>query len=460
MLAASALAEAQALTIELTPGSLASALADAPADKTLTLTGSADARDLAALAGLPASYVSLDMSALSIVELKSATPVIGNRTYFPANEIPEYAFFKSPLTSIILPKGVSVIGDGAFAHSAITSIALPEGVRNLGNYAFYGCGDLASVSLPKTLATTGTGSFASCPRLNDVNLSLTALTKLPDRSFAGCSALSDIVLGSKVAVFGSEVFEGTAISALDLSNVVRFGDYALAGMSRLTNVTLNDNAALGKGLLMDDSALQNVSTSRTDIPGLFAANCTRLNLDNVVANASTIGSHAFANASADTLMLGSDLTHVGAHSFAGMSALSIIDARALGATVPEADATSFSGINPGSVKLYVADFTEDAWRNHPVWGEFRVESDRTTGVQDAVADASAITIILRAGHIVIDAPAPLEEVAVYTADGSVAGRWTTGSESARISLQDVPAGIVVVTARTAEDNRTVKLMTR
>ncbi len=460
LLAASVITGARAHTIELTPGSLASALADAPADKVLTLTGNADARDIAAIADLPSSYTTLDMGALSIVEVKSDTPVAGKRTCFPANEIPEYAFFKSPLTAIILPQGVTQIGDGAFAHSAITSITIPEGVRSLGSYTFYGCESLTSVALPKSLTTTGNATFASCPHLNGVDLSLTALTRLPDRSFAGCTTLSTINLGSKVAVLGSEVFEGTAIATLDLSSVVRFADYALAGMPRLSAVTLNDNAAIGKGLLMDDKALQTVVTSRSDIPGLFAANCTRLSIDNVVANASVIASHAFANVGVDTLMLGNDLTSVGAHSFAGMTDLTFIDARALGAAVPDADADTFSGINPGAVKLHVADFTEDAWRSHPVWGQFMIQSDRTTGVDDIAADASAITIALRAGHIVVDAPAPLTAVTIYTADGAVAGHWTPDSESARISLQDVPAGIIMVAARTADASRTVKLMTR
>lgn len=460
MLAASVVAGARAHTIEVTPGSLADALAKAPADKSLTLTGRADARDIAAIADLPASYISLDMGALSIVETKGDASVAGKRTCFPANEIPEYAFFKSHLTSIVLPKGLAVIGDGAFAHSDIVSVTLPEGVRSVGSYAFYGCSGLTSVSLPKTLASTGMASFSACPLLNGVDLSLTSLTALPERSFAGCSSLSDINLGSKVAVLGAEVFEGTAIQTLDLSHVVRFADYALAGMPRLTTVALNDNAVIGKGLLMDDSALQTVVTSRSDIPGLFAANCRRLNLDNVVAGASTIGSHAFANAAADTLMLAGDLTSVGAHSFAGMSSLSLIDARALGAAVPEADPTSFSGINPAHVTLHVADFTEDAWRSHPVWGEFDIKSDQLTGVDETLADAAAISIAVRAGYLVIDAPEPLSEVALYSADGSMIGRWTPQSDSARISLQDVPAGVVVVCARTAEATRTVKLMTR
>ncbi len=459
MLASSLVASISAYTLELTPGALGGKLASLPAETTLTLTGSADARDIASLSDLPSSYRTLDLSGLSIQELKASAPVLDNRTYFPAGEIPPYAFFKSGLSQIILPSGLTKIGAGAFAHSSLTSVAIPEGVTSLGDYAFYGCESLKSVSLPKTLASVGTAVFASNPALTDIHPERTALSALPERTFAGCSSLADLLLGS-IQVIGPEAFQGTAITTLDLSGVRSFGDYALAGMPKLTEVTLNDKASLGKGLLMDDSALKRVNTSLADVPGLFAANCRLLQVDNILEGTSKVGNYAFANAAADTIMLGPSVTSLGEHAFSGISNLSFIEAESLGANVPDVQDNTFSGVDPAAVTLHVADFTEDAWRSHPVWSQFDIKSNGSVGIDSATASTDAISVAIRARHIIIEAPAPLTDVAVYSADGTLVGRWAPDSEAARISLEDLPAGIVVVNARTADAERTVKLMAR
>ena len=72
-----------------------------------------------ALGGLPA---------LETVEFKSEIAVIDSS-----------AFRNCPkLTSIIIPEGVTRIGDSAFNSTGLTSIAIPSSVREIGYGAFYG----------------------------------------------------------------------------------------------------------------------------------------------------------------------------------------------------------------------------------------------------------------------------------------------------------------------------------
>lgn len=55
--------------------------------------------------------------------------------------------------SVILPNTLRYIKEGAFAGSLIASIVIPEGVTTLGEYAFAHCRNLISVTLPSTLTT-------------------------------------------------------------------------------------------------------------------------------------------------------------------------------------------------------------------------------------------------------------------------------------------------------------------
>ncbi|MDE7159731.1 MAG: leucine-rich repeat domain-containing protein [Muribaculaceae bacterium] len=451
---------ASAYTLDVTPGALAGLLPEAVSDGVLLLRGTADARDIVSLSELPAGVKTLDMSELKIVELRSSQPVVDGRTYFPADEIPEYSFFKSAASSIILPADIRTVGDGAFAHSSLTSITLPAGLTSMGAYAFYGCSDLADVVLPGSLTSLGTGSFGNCPRLGTMDFRPTKVSLLPERVLAGCTTLQDVKIGASVSSIGSEAFENTAVTELDLSGVKTLADFALAGMSRLKSVTLRNGASIGKGLLMDDTALQSVEGYPDAVPTLFAANCRLLNPSDMLDSATGVGNYAFANIGADTLVFGSDLKSVGERSFAGLDNLQFIDARALDARVPDVAENTFAGINPADVTLYVALATPEIWRDHPVWGEFNVMDDTSVQVPGVSGDASEITIGIRAGYLMVEAPEALESVAIYTADGRTAGLWHPDTPSAAISLGDLPEGIILVKASTAGDSRSVKMMTR
>ena len=76
-------------------------------------------------------------------------------------------------TDIVIPgeiygDPVVAIDDSAFSYSDLTSVVIPEGVTDIGEYAFSKCERLVSVSLPSTLVTIGNGAFNGCTSLSDV----------------------------------------------------------------------------------------------------------------------------------------------------------------------------------------------------------------------------------------------------------------------------------------------------
>ena len=63
----------------------------------------------------------------------------------------------------IIPKGVTIVGDGAFnGCSSVTNISIPEGVTSFGVAAFFAC-SMTSVIIPATVAHIDTAAFGTCP---------------------------------------------------------------------------------------------------------------------------------------------------------------------------------------------------------------------------------------------------------------------------------------------------------
>jgi hypothetical protein len=74
----------------------------------------------------------------------------------------------SELSLITLPINLKFIRSAAFESSGLTSIVIPEGVTDIGEGAFAGCTNLTSVTLPRSLKRIGSRVFSECASLVDV----------------------------------------------------------------------------------------------------------------------------------------------------------------------------------------------------------------------------------------------------------------------------------------------------
>lgn len=169
-------------------------------------------------------------------------------------EIGEFSFARSSLSSISIPEGVTSIGYGAFYHcdrlqevqlpNTVTSIApkafaytgwvedfyaegtsdfliagdgiliayrgddarvtVPEGIRHIGPEAFQGHTEITSVSLPDSLESIGEAAFADCSSLTEV-IGMSRVKVIRDRAFYHCP-LSYVVLPDTVETVGLGAF--------------------------------------------------------------------------------------------------------------------------------------------------------------------------------------------------------------------------------------------------------------
>ena len=444
-LAASSAAFATDLSIG--PGQLEGKLGEIKGES-LTLTGTIDARDLAAIEKLPADVKTLDLSGVSIEGLTMPTRKYFGRTLFNPGEIPAYTFFKSGVENLVLPRGVSKICEGALAGSSIKKVSVPEGVTSIGDYAFYGCADLQEVSLPASLKAIGKGAFANCMALSAIDLSKTGITEIPERLFSGDGALISVTLPASIEKVGREAFAQSGVTKLDLSKVKEFEAYALSGMPKLTTLAINPDAEIADGLLMDNISLATLTGMPEIVPDYFAAN-SGLDPQEVVGAAMTLGKYSFANTFTEStrLILPSGLWYIDRGAISGLTGLEVIDVTALEGDVPEVDEFTFEGISQPDIVLFVDDDYFDNWESHPVWRLFKVTSTNQTGVDKIDTDAAdGINISYRNSGIRIESGEILSDVRVFTSDGRMAYASSPAAKTHHINAETLPSGIVIVTA--------------
>ena len=142
----------------------------------------------------------------------------------------------NPLQSIVLPKGITTIGDDAFSYNtSLTSIKIPNTVTSIGKRAFQGCTNLTSIEIPDTVTYIGDYCFSGCNRLQKIKLSKKIQT-INQRLLQGCSSLTEIEIPEGVKSIGYAAFSSCSkLTTITLpASLTSFNGTALAGLSRLT----------------------------------------------------------------------------------------------------------------------------------------------------------------------------------------------------------------------------------
>ena len=75
----------------------------------------------------------------------------------------------TPVTSLIIPEGVTAISSEAFYNaSCLKTVSIPNGVTEIGTDAFMGCSSLESINIPSTVSTIGVRAFYECKSIKSI----------------------------------------------------------------------------------------------------------------------------------------------------------------------------------------------------------------------------------------------------------------------------------------------------
>ena len=184
----------------------------------LTVTGTIDARDFVTMRDNMPLLATLDLSGATIAAYSGSDgPATGLSFIYPANGIPDYAFYssdtfaaKTTLTSITLPSSLRSICTWAFANCTglAGSLVIPAGVTSIGNNAFYSCsGFTGSLAIPAGVTSIGDDAFYDCSGFTGSLVIPENLTSINAGVFYNCSKLTGfLTIPSLVSSIGSYAF--------------------------------------------------------------------------------------------------------------------------------------------------------------------------------------------------------------------------------------------------------------
>lgn len=126
--------------------------------------------------------------------------------------IPEMAFYgcgqsglgNSSLKKVILPEGVTTIGDDAFSFADITEIVLPTTLEIIGNDSFRST-EISMLSLPQGLKTIGMTAFYWCSYLTQLIIP-SSVTSIGDNSLPSNNNTTVVLEGVTYSLLNDDKF--------------------------------------------------------------------------------------------------------------------------------------------------------------------------------------------------------------------------------------------------------------
>jgi len=277
----------QLAPISVTAGGLSSILSATELSNitVLSLTGTIDARDFKTIRDKMPLLTNLDLSGVSIVAYtgtEGTATAISTSTIYPANTIPEFAFYNYSINSgmktlktVNIPGSVTSIGFQAFVYcSGLSNIDIPNSVISIGSTAFQGCSGLSTIMIPGSVSFIGSDAFAGCVNLATFNVDINNLNyssingvlfnkdksilvtyptgnsatnysipgtvkTINDKAFNQCYALTSITIPNSVVTIGNEAFLNCRFSSVDIPNsVITIGNNAFTNCSLLTSIAI------------------------------------------------------------------------------------------------------------------------------------------------------------------------------------------------------------------------------
>ena len=150
------------------------------------------------------------------------------------------------LKSITIPDSVTSIGDSAFSWcSSLTSITIPNGVTSIGYGVFQDCKSLTSITIPDSVTSIGHSAFSCCSSLTSITIP-DSVTSIEGSAFDMCSSLKSITIPNGVTCIKGKTFSGCrSLTSITIPNgVTRIGENAFSGCSSLTSVMIPESVEI------------------------------------------------------------------------------------------------------------------------------------------------------------------------------------------------------------------------
>ena len=198
---------------------------------------------------------------------------------------------KDGSTSLTIPSGVKVIGEGAFKNceklekldlgnevevlqkescrgcKSLLSLTLPKNVRKVGESSFRDCISLTELVVENEDLELGERAFENCANLSKVTLQ-DGMTEIYGGVFNSCKALTEIKLPAELTILGESSFADCArLKKIDIpKKVTKIDDMVFNGCVELEEINLKDNITkIGKNAFKDCKSLKSINIPKSVI---------------------------------------------------------------------------------------------------------------------------------------------------------------------------------------------------
>jgi M6 family metalloprotease-like protein len=339
--------------------------------RTLAVTGNIDARDFQFMRDSLPNLEDLDLTNAKIADYSGIFgPVFGTIVNYPANEIPQQAFYnitedngKSSLKSIKLPTSLTSIGANSFLQCAnlkclADGLVIPDGVNYIGDQAFRECTSLEQLSLGSSLYSIGVAAFYDCTNLQGSLILPASLSNIGHHAFYHCYSFT-----------GSLLIPGYV---RDIPDYTFYNCYGFTGSLTISNSVTSIGVSAFEYCEGFTDSLK-LSESLVSIGSGAFGSCGFSGDLTIPDSVTSIGRDAFDDCVnlGNILTLGQSVSYIGEHAFRGCNIQSIVS---LNPIPPNKVNSFYTSVN--SVPLYVRDSAaykdSDEWRSFSKISNFGV----------------------------------------------------------------------------------------
>ncbi|MBE6820577.1 MAG: hypothetical protein E7516_05955 [Ruminococcaceae bacterium] len=161
---------------------------------------------------------------------------------------------------------IKKIGDAVFENTNITEVILPDSVTEIGNSAFRNCTELKTV-FGRNVSVVGEYAFYNCDWLKNA-LFLSDLESIGEFSFYNAGNRQNIFTGSTFTLNLSKLknipdgaFSKSAISFVELGNLISIGSTSFRDCNQLVNIRIDYLSNMPDGCFKGCSSLTDVDIS-------------------------------------------------------------------------------------------------------------------------------------------------------------------------------------------------------
>ena len=390
------------------------------------------------------TYVNIeDIAAWCKIKYEYDSSILFDKYSSPFYYAKEFYVKGQKVTNLVIPDGVTRIGDGAFAYcSGLTSVTIPESVTEIGELAFDGCTGLTSVYIdgiaawcniefadvtsnplcyaknlylngklvtdlviPNGVPCIHNYAFYNCDCLTSVLIYNNATTSIGDRAFMNCDGFTSVVIGNKVTSIGAGAF-------MDCSRLTSVNIYDIAAWCNIDFYDANSsNPSSGGNLYLNGKLVTELviphgvscikkyafdnckNLTSVEIPNTVTSigessfsSCYGLTSVEIPNSVTSIGSDAFRSCSSLTsVVIPNSVSSIGKYAFYGCE--NILDIYAKSHNPVSANKNIFSSQTYETATLHVPFGCQSIYEATSPWNKFNNIIDKgSTDINDVRTD--------------------------------------------------------------------------